>query len=63
MEFHPHDRDPSIYWLDAEVVKSKKSLSALAMSAQGYDLWHLHLGHPLAGVLSQVPRQTTGGPD
>ena len=63
MEFHPHDRDPSNYWLDAEVVKSKKSLSALAMSAQGYDLWHLCLGHPLAGILSQVPRHTTGGPD
>ena len=63
MEFHPHDRDPSIYWLDAEVVKSKKSLSALAMSAQGYNLWHLCLGHPSAGILSQVPRHTTGGPD
>ena len=63
MEFHPHDRDPSIYWLNAKVVKSKKSLSALAMMAWGYDLWHLRLGHPSAGVLSQVPRHTTGGPD
>ena len=60
MEFHPHDQDPSIYWL---VVKSKKSLSALAMLAQGYNLWHLRLGHPSAGILSQVPRHTTGGPD
>ena len=63
MDFHPHNQDPSIYWLDAKVVKSKKSLSALAMSAQGYDLWHLRLGHPSASVLSQVPRHTTSGPD
>ena len=33
------------------------------MSAQGYNLWHLCLGHPSAGILSQVPRHTTGGPD
>ena len=33
------------------------------MSAQGYNLWHLRLDHPLAGILSQVPRHTTGGPD
>ena len=63
MEFHPHNWDPSIYWLYAKVVESKKSLSALAMSAQGYNLWHLRLGHPSAGVLSQVPRHTTSGPD
>ena len=62
MSFHPHTQDPSIYWLNAQIVKSKSSLSALTMQAQGHKLWHQCLGHPSSDSLHQVPRHTTGGP-
>ena len=61
MSFCPHAQDPSIYWLNAQIMKSRSSLSALAMQAQGHKLWHQCLGHPLSDVLHQVPRHTTGG--
>ena len=40
LEFHPHTSDPNIYWLNVKIVKDQKSLSNLALSAHGYDLWH-----------------------
>ena len=40
MSFHPHAQGPSIYWLNAQIVKSKSSLSALAMQAQGHEFQH-----------------------
>ena len=40
LEFHPHTSDPNIYWLNAKIIKDQKSLSNLALSAQGYNLWH-----------------------
>ena len=63
MDFYPHVQDPSIYWLSAQIVKSKNALSALAMSAGGYDLWHQCLGHSSQDILRQVPKHTVGGPD
>src|SRR5271168_552906 len=62
MAFHPHAQDPNIYWLNAQIVKSKSALGALAMSAQGHKLWHQHLGHPSSDVLCQVHKHTTGSP-
>ena len=32
MAFHPHTSDPMIYWLNAQIVKSKSALIALAMN-------------------------------
>ena len=63
MDFYLCTQDPSIYWLSAQVVKSKNTLSALVMSSVGYDLWHQCLGHPSPDVLRQVPRHTVGGLD
>ena len=63
MDFYPHAQDPSIYWLSAQVVKSKNALSALVMSTVGYNLWHQCLGHPSPDILRQVPKHTVGGPD
>ena len=62
LEFHPHTSDPNIYWVNAKIVKDQKSLSNLALSAHGYDLWHERLGHPSQEVLRQVSRNTSGMP-
>ena len=62
LEFHPHTLYPNIYWLNAKIVKDQKSLSNLALSAHGYNLWHERLGHPSQEVLHQVSRNTSGMP-
>ena len=62
LEFHPHTLDPNIYWLNVKIVKDQKSLSNIALSAHGYDLWHEQLGHPSQEVLCQVSRNTSGMP-
>ena len=49
MALHPHASDPTIYWLNAQIIKSKSALIALAMNVQGHELWHQHLGHPSSG--------------
>ena len=54
---------PVFTGLSAQVVKSKNALSALVMSAGGYNLWHQHLEHPSPDILRQVPKHTVGGPD
>ena len=51
LAFHPHAQDSSIYWLNAKILKDGKSLSNLALSVHGYNLWHEHLGHPSQDVL------------
>ena len=62
LEFHPHTSDPNIYLLNAKIIKDQKSLSNLALSAHGYNLWHEQLGHPSQEVLCQVSRNTSGMP-
>jgi hypothetical protein len=60
--FYPHAQDPNIYWLNAQIVKSKSALSVLAMNVQGHKLWHQNLGHPSSNIFYKVHRHTTGGP-
>ena len=62
LEFHPPTSDPNIYWLNVKIVKDQKSLSNLALSAHGYNLWHEQLGHPSQEALCQVSRNTSGMP-
>ena len=41
MAFHPYANEPSIYWLNSKIVKNRKVLESLALSASiGYNLWH-----------------------
>ena len=62
LEFHPHTLDPNIYWLNVKIVKDQKTLTNLALSTHGYDLWHERLGHPSQEVLHQASRNTSGMP-
>lgn len=63
MDFYPHTSEPSIYWLNATIVKDQKVLESLALSLSiGYDLWHKCLGHPSSDILHQFSQDTLGLP-